>query len=362
MLSLEKRLWQETAYLLLGLVGLAAVTGLYFWLGFPAVSAAFTYLILIVFLSLWSSLPCLFILSIIAVGSLNYFFVPPIFSFRIEYEQDIVVLAAFFITTLITSGLVRRVRTEQRKRIVAAERLRDVQAQLTHLDRLAGIGQAAASITHEVKQPISATITGAQAALRWLDRKPPELEEVRQALTSIVKAANHASEVIDRIRALVKKAPPRKDRFEINGAIREVIELTHTEVVKNAISVRTELADCLLIVQGDRVQLQQVILNLIINAIEAMSGVSEGTRELLIGSGSDGSRSVLVRIGDSGPGLSAATLEHLFEPFYTTKPNGLGLGLSICRSIVDAHGGRLRVATNMPHGAIFQLTLPADPA
>ena len=185
---------------------------------------------------------------------------------------------------------------------------------------------------------------------------------MRQGLNSIVKDSNHASEVIDRIRALIKKAPPRKDRFEINGAIRDVIELTHTEVVKNAISLRTELADCLPIVQGDRVQLQQVILNLIINAIEALSGVSEGTRELLIGTGKDGARSVLVRIGDSGPGLAAATREHLFEPFCTTKPNGLGLGLSICRSIVEAHGGRLWVTTNVPRGAIFQFTLPARPA
>jgi len=362
MLSPEKRLWHETAYLLLGLVGLAAVTGLYFWLGFPPVSVAFTYLILIVFLSLGSSLPCLFILTIIAVGSLNYFFVPPIFSFRIDYEQDIVIVVAFFITTLITSGLVSRVRAEQRDRIVAAERLRDAQEQLAHLDRLACVGQVAASIAHEVKQPITATRIDAQAALRWLDQKPPDLEEVRQALNSIVKDSNRASEVVERIRALIKKAPPQKDRFEINAAIREVIELTHTEVVKNTISLRTELADCLLIVQGDRVQLQQVILNLIINAIEAMSGVSEGKRELLIGTGNDESRSVLVRIGDSGPGLAAATLEHLFQPFCTTKPNGLGLGLSICRSIVEAHGGRLWVTTNAPCGAIFQFTLPANPA
>jgi C4-dicarboxylate-specific signal transduction histidine kinase len=362
MLNPDKRLWHETAYLLLGLVGLAVVTGLYFWLGFPPVSVAFTYLILILFLSLGGSLPCLFILSIIAVGSLNYFFVPPIFSFRVEYEQDITILVAFLITTLITSGLMRRVRTEQRDRIVAAERLRDAQAQLTHLDRLACIGQVAASIVHEVKQPISANITDAQAALLWLDKKPPNLEEVRQALNSIVKDGNRASEVIDRIRALIKKAPPRKDRIEINAAIHEVIELTHTEVVRNTISLRTELADCLLIVQGDRIQLQQVMLNLIINAIEAMSGVSDRTRELLIGTGKDGSHSVLVRIGDSGPGLAAATLEHLFEPFCTTKPNGLGLGLSICRSIVEAHGGQLSVTTNAPCGAIFQFTLPAHPA
>jgi signal transduction histidine kinase len=362
MLSPQKRLWHETAYFLVGLLGLAGVTGLYFWLGFPLVSAAFTYLILIVLLSLVSSLPCLFILSIIAVGFLNYFFSPPIFSFRIDYEQDVVVISVFFITTLITSGLVRRVRTEHRERIVAAERLRGAQAQLAHLDRLAGIGQVAASIAHEVKQPISATIISAETGLRWLDHKPPKLEEVRQILNRIVKDGNHANEVIDGIRALIKKTPPRKDALEINAAIREVIELTHSEAVKNAISLRTELSDGLPVVQGDRVQLQQVILNLIINAIQAMSGVGEGPRELLIGSGKDEASSVLVSIGDSGPGLAAANLERIFEPFYTTKPNGLGLGLSICRSIVETHGGRLWVTTNVPRGTLFQFTLPAHPA
>jgi C4-dicarboxylate-specific signal transduction histidine kinase len=360
MLSPNARLWQEAEYLSLGLVALAAVTGLYFWLDWPLVSAAFTYLIVIVLLSLVSSFPCLIALSFIAVGCLNYFFTQPIFSFRVDYQQDINALVAFLITSLITSGLVSRLRTEQREHMLAVETLRETQAQLTHLDRLATTGQLTASIVHEVKQPLGATVTNAQAALRWLEHRPPDLEEVRQALNRIVRDGNHANEVIDRIRALIKNAPPRKDRLEINGAIREVIELTHGETVKNGISVRTELADGLPLVQGDRVQLQQVMLNLIINAVQALSGASEGSRELMIGTAKDESRSVLVTVGDSGPGLEAH--ERLFEPFYTTKPNGLGLGLSICRSIVESHGGRLWATTNEPRGAIFQFTLPVHPA
>jgi C4-dicarboxylate-specific signal transduction histidine kinase len=185
------------------------------------------------------------------------------------------------------------------------------------------------------------------------------LEEVRDALGRIIKDANRAADVIGRIRALIKKTPPRKDRVEINGAIREVIELTHREAVKNGVSVQTHLADGLPPVQGDRVQLQQVIINLIINAIEAMSNVSDGSRELLINAGKADSGGVAVAVRDSGPGLAPATLKHLFDGFYTTKPGGLGLGLSICRSIIEAHGGRLWACANGPRGVIFQFTLPA---
>jgi C4-dicarboxylate-specific signal transduction histidine kinase len=232
----------------------------------------------------------------------------------------------------------------------------EMQTELAHADRITTIGKLTASISHEVNQPITAMITNAQAALRWLDRQPPDLEEVRQALASVVKDGDRARDVIDRIRALIKKAPPRKDRLEINGAIREVIELTRGEAVKNGVSVRTKLADGLPIIQGDRVHLQQVILNLIVNAIEAMSGISEGRRELLI-STSKVEPGVLVAVRDSGPGLPPATLEHVFDPFYTTKASGLGMGLSICRSIIEAHGGRLWASPNVPSGAIFQFTL-----
>jgi NO-binding membrane sensor protein with MHYT domain/nitrogen-specific signal transduction histidine kinase len=247
-------------------------------------------------------------------------------------------------------------KTERRR---AEEARLDAQNQLAHANRVTAMGQLAASIAHEVNQPIAATVTNAQAALRWLDRRPPDLEEVRQTLARIAKDGNRAAEVIDEIRALIKKAPPRKDRLEINGAIREVIGLTRGEAVKNGVSVHAELAEGLPIIQGDRVQLQQVILNLIINSVEVMSGVGEGARELLISTGKAEPDSVLVAVRDSGPGLGPATLERLFESFYTTKPGGLGLGLSICRSIIEAHGGRLWACANVPRGAVFQFTMPA---
>jgi C4-dicarboxylate-specific signal transduction histidine kinase len=216
-----------------------------------------------------------------------------------------------------------------------------------------------ASIAHEENQPIAATVTNAQAALRFLGAETVDLNEVRQILSDIVKDGNRAGDVISRIRGLVKKTPARRDCLEINGAIREVIELTHGEGVKNSISVQAELADGLALIQGDRVQLQQVLLNLIINAIEAMSGEGDGPRELLITTARADLGGVLVTVRDSGPGLAPVTLERVFESFYTTKPSGLGLGLSICRSIVEAHGGRLWASANEPRGAVFQFTLPA---
>jgi PAS domain S-box-containing protein len=239
-------------------------------------------------------------------------------------------------------------------------RYREMEMDLAHANRAATMGQLTASIAHEVKQPIAATVTNAQAALRWLACEPPDLEEVRQALAHIVQDGIRAGDVVGGIGDLVKKAPPREDRLEINPAIREVIELTRGETVKNGVSVQTELADGLPLILGDRVQLQQVMLNLIINAVEAIGGASEGPRELLISSGKVGTDDVHVAVRDSGPGVPATDLERLFEPFYTTKPGGLGLGLSICRSIIQTHGGQFWVTPNSPRGAIFQFTLSAS--
>jgi PAS domain S-box-containing protein len=247
----------------------------------------------------------------------------------------------------------------ERKR--AAEALREVQMELAHANRVATMGQLTASIAHEVRQPITATEVNARTALRWLSARPPELEEARQALDRIVRDSGRADAVIDRIRALVKRAPQRQDRLAINEVILEVVALTRSEAAKNGVSVRTGLADTLPLIRGDRIQVQQVILNLIINAIEAMSGISEGARELLITSGQAEPDGVLVAVRDSGPGLAPDSLEHVFDAFYTTKPGGLGLGLSICRSIIDTHGGRLWVSANVPRGAIFHFTMPAHP-
>jgi PAS domain S-box-containing protein len=247
----------------------------------------------------------------------------------------------------------------ERKRAEAAAR--EVQLELAHANRVATMGQLSASIAHEINQPIGAAITYAQAGLSWLRAKPPNLEEALEALNFIVESNVRAGEVIDRIRALFKKAPTRNERLDINEVIREVIELTRGEAAKNDISVQMDLADSLPLIHGDRVQLQQVILNLIINAVEAMSGASDGKRELLISTRGVAPQSVLVGVRDSGPGLAPATLDHIFDAFYTTKPNGLGIGLPICRSIIEAHGGRLWANANVPHGAIFEFTVPACP-
>ena len=241
----------------------------------------------------------------------------------------------------------------------AEEALREMQTQLAHANRVATIGQLTATIAHEVNQPIGATVTNAMAALRWLDRPAPDLAEVRQVLGRIVREGQRAGAVVGRVRNLVKKTAPQNDRVEIDVAIREVIELTGSEALKNGVSVRTELKSGLPLVEGDRVELQQVVLNLLMNAFEALSVLEEGPREVRIEAGRDELGGVLVAVRDTGPGLASATLEHLFRAFYTTKPSGLGLGLSICRSIIESHGGRLWASANSPRGAIFQFTVPA---
>ena len=239
-------------------------------------------------------------------------------------------------------------------------RHRETQMQLAHANRVATMGQLTASIAHEVNQPIAATVSNAQAGMRWLGAEPPNLDEARQAFSRIVRDGNRAGAVVGRIRNLIKKEPPGDERVDINAAIREVIELTRSEAMKNGVLVRTELAEGLPLVQEDWVELQQVILNLILNAFEAMSEASEPPLELLITTGkTEFGDEVLVKVRDSGPGLAPATHEHLFTAFYTTKPNGLGLGLTICRSIIEAHGGRLSESANAPRGAVFQFTLPA---
>jgi PAS domain S-box-containing protein len=251
----------------------------------------------------------------------------------------------------------------ERKRVEAGareseRRYREVQTELEHANRVAIMGQLAASIAHEVNQPIAATVINAQGALRWLSAQPPDLEKVRQALRRIVNDGNRAGGVIERIRAVIKKAPPRREQVEINEAIRQVIELIRGEAMKHGVSVQTQLTDGLQFVEGDRVELQQVLLNLVVNAIEAMSGVNDGVRDLLISNGNADRGCALVAVRDSGPGFASDRAELLFAPFHTTKSTGLGMGLSICRSIIEAHGGRLWASANVPRGAVFQFTLP----
>jgi PAS domain S-box-containing protein len=249
----------------------------------------------------------------------------------------------------------KRAEEELRRR---EARLRDAQMQLAHANRVTATGQLAASIAHEVSQPIAAALTNANAARRWLGAEPPDLEEVQQALDRIIRDGRRASDIIGRIRALVRKAPPRTDQLNINEVLLEVIALTRSELRSSRTALQTQLADGLPLVPGDRIQLQQVMLNLILNAVEAMSGSSNAARELLVRTERDGGGGVLVAVQDSGPGLKPESVHRLFDAFYTTKPSGMGMGLSICRSIIEAHGGRVWATANAPQGAVFQFTVP----
>jgi PAS domain S-box-containing protein len=249
-------------------------------------------------------------------------------------------------------------RAEEERR-ESERRYREVQMELAHAGRVATMGQLSASIAHEVNQPIAAAITNGSVGLHWLGVSPPNLEKARQAVGRTVRNLNRASEVLERIHGFIKKAPPRKESLAINEAIHEVIGLVRSEVEKNGVSLGTRLAEGLPLIEGDRVQLQQVILNLIVNAIEAMTGVREGARDLVITTSRAKSEDILVEVRDSGPGFSSTSFEQVFEAFYSTKPRGLGMGLAICRSIIEAHEGRLWAAANEPQGAVFMFTLPA---
>jgi signal transduction histidine kinase len=239
--------------------------------------------------------------------------------------------------------------------------LRTVQAELTHVSRVMTLGQLTASIAHEVNQPIGSARNNARAALNFLDRSHPDLDEVREALGCIVADADRAGGIIDRIRDQIKKVPPRSDPFDLNRSIEEVIGLVQGTITENGVSVQSRLASGMAPVHGDRVQLQQVVLNLVLNAIEAMNSVEADERQLFITTDQSEANGTLVAVRDSGPGIDPEHLELVFEAFYSTK-SGMGMGLSICRSIIAAHGGRLWAVAPEPGGALFQFTLPSAEA
>jgi C4-dicarboxylate-specific signal transduction histidine kinase len=248
--------------------------------------------------------------------------------------------------------------TDIEDRTQALAQLEQMRLDFAHMNRVSTMGELAASLSHEITQPIASARNNARAAQNFLDRQPPDLSEVREALGCVVGDTDRAGDIVDRIRDHIKKTPPRKQRFDLNEAINEIIVLGRSAIIKNGVSLQTRLSEGLFPIHCDRVQLQQVVMNLILNAAEAMGSVGEEPRELLI-STEQCHTGVLVAVRDSGPGIDPTQLERVFEAFYTTKSRGVGMGLSICRSIIDAHGGRLWAEVNEPRGAIFQFTLPA---
>jgi PAS domain S-box-containing protein len=259
----------------------------------------------------------------------------------------------------VCSDITERKRAEEKLR-ASEQRLLDAQMELARVTRVTTLGELTASIAHEVNQPLAAVVANAEACLRWLNRATPDLDAVRRSVEWVIDDGNRASEVIRRVRALANKADIEKAPLDINDVVREVITLVQRELFSHRVSVRMVLAPALPMIMGDRVQLQQVIINLVMNGIEAMQSVTDRPRELAIRSREDEPQQVLLSVTDCGVGISAEDADRLFTAFFTTKSSGMGMGLSICRTIMEAHGGRLWATANIPHGATFQFTLPVN--
>jgi len=311
----------------------------------------------------------------LATVAIDYYFTPPLYTLGLG-TKHISSLIVFGFLAVLTSWLstkrkqaeesLREARDELDMRVQertkelrqANESLRERETELAHVTRVMTLGELTASIAHEVNQPLAAIVTNGNACLRWLGGQQPNFGEAKSAVERIIKDSYRASEVISRIRTLVKKAPPQNDRVDLNEVIIEVLALAQNQARRKGVQVKRELADDLPPVLGDRVQLQQVILNLVVNGMEAIVNNKNGERELSISSAKDGSNNLIVAVRDSGPGLDPANLERVFDAFFTTKPDGMGMGLAISRTIIESHGGRLWATSNSPRGAVFQFTLP----
>jgi C4-dicarboxylate-specific signal transduction histidine kinase len=373
-------------------IAVALLTFVFFQFRVNVTIAALLYLAVVVILSVSDAFVASVFVSVVAVLCLDYYFLPPIFSLELSDPLDIVALVVFLGTALLITRLMSQrkraeealqkllgelelkvqqrtaelakandeLRGEIAERQRAEEALQKAQTELAHVTRVMTLGELTASIAHEVNQPLAAVVTNAQAGLRWLALETPRLDEARAAVERIARDGNRASAVIQRIRALAKKNPTLMVSLDINDVIREAVLLVQRDVSSHGASLRTELASALPAVLGDRIQLQQVVVNLVLNGVDAMATISGRPREIVIQSQPHETREVLVAVRDSGVGIDSESADRLFNAFFTTKPSGMGMGLSISRSIIMAHGGRLWASPNAEHGAAFQFTVPID--
>jgi C4-dicarboxylate-specific signal transduction histidine kinase len=333
-----------------GMIVLILLSCLALYLEFDFDEARFWLLAAVVLLSLLGSYLTSVILSVMAVACLIYFFTPPIFSFRVEQEEDVLALLAFLTTSIVITSLAAKIRR------MSEEELLNTRAELARFGRVAILGELTASIAHELNQPLAGLVSSGDACRRWLANEPPNINRANQSLDRIIRDADRARMVVERVRGLAKNTPPRKIGVNVREAIREVIVLMRGEIERNQIKLESQVSEDLLLVWADRVQFQQVCLNLIVNAVEALRDSSP--RRLLVRAEKDASNNVLVTVADNGEGIDLKNSEDIFNAFYTTKPDGMGMGLTISRSIVEAHGGQLWASNNVPEGAKFQFTLP----
>lgn len=367
-----RNFWWRGVRCLLGSIVLAVLTFICFELHAIAAQASLLYFFFIVLFALWAGFLPSVVISILAILFFDYFFTEPRFSLRIDSPMDVIAMITFSGTALIVSRLMSRIRERTAQLEKSNEQLRaeiverkqaqeayaNAQAELAHVSRVTTMGELAASIAHEVNQPLCGVVINANSCLRWLGANPPDLQEAREAVQRILRDGKRSGDVIARIRALARKSTTTKERLNLNQVVEEVIGLSQDELRRKHVKLRTELAPDLAPATGDRVQIQQVLLNLIMNGVDAMSGSGEESRVLVIKTQREKPDQVGVAVRDSGIGLKPETTQKLFEAFYSTKPAGMGMGLSISRSIIENHGGRIWAAPNEGPGATFQFTIP----
>jgi C4-dicarboxylate-specific signal transduction histidine kinase len=351
------RFWLSATLFLIGSAVLALLSFICFRLQVNPTTVGLLFLIVVVLVSLRASLWSAALVAIIAYLCLDYFFTAPLFTLGMNQALDYVAPIAYVMIAIVITRLMSRVRKSLEDQKLAEDTLRRSQAELAHVRRVVTMGELAASIAHEINQPLAAIVNNGSACLRWLAGDAPNLVEAQEAAQRIVRDGNRAAEVITRIRGFLRKTESEKLRLDINQTIREIVAVIKHEAVESRVDLRMDLASDIPPVMGDRVQLQQVILNLLMNGMEAMALTTERPRELVVSTRKHEGDKVVVNVRDSGVGINQESLERIFDAFYTTKTQGMGMGLAISRSIVEDHGGELWAITNDGSGATFQFTL-----